>query len=376
MRQAMLNLEIPLFYKTHEAPGNGPFPVLFPFSLTIDEETGLPCQRGSRELNEMLNAVYGAGTMMTGSMDPLDPIGMGHAEDCLSFTLRRIGSPESRHILEIGCGRGYVLSELSRQGGSCVGLEPGDQISEVKGDDIELIRDFFPSGQMSGRQFDLVTSYNVIEHVGLVGDMLTAVHACLSDSGDFIFCVPNCGPYLASGDISIFLHEHMNYFSVENVVPVLARYGFEVVSAEVSKNQALLLVHARKDVVQGFTPADRVFDMARFTTAMQGLKESLSERLGKIPDEEIAVYCPNRALNHLCQIGRRDVRIIDDTPALLGRYFPYFSRPVENFEGLVAIPPRAICVFSFTHAEFLKDRCRKNSALEGVDIFAISDFYG
>ncbi|WP_287050596.1 class I SAM-dependent methyltransferase [Shewanella sp. CG18_big_fil_WC_8_21_14_2_50_42_11] len=372
----MLNLEIPLFYKTHEVPGNGPFPVLFPFTLAMDEETGLPCQQGSKELNAILNAVYGAGTMMTGSMDPLDPIGMGHAADCLSFTLRCIGSPVSRHLLEIGCGRGYVLSELSKQGGSCVGLEPGDQISEVKGEHIELIRDFFPSSQLSGRRFDLVTSYNVIEHVGQVGDMLTAVHACLCDSGDFIFCVPNCGPYLASGDISIFLHEHMNYFSAENVVPVLARYGFEVLSVEVSKNQALLLVHARKGVAQGLTTADCAFDMARFVTAMQGLKDRLSERFGKIPDEEIAVYCPNRALNHLCQIARRDVRIIDDTPALLGRFFPYFSRPVENFEGLVAMPPSAICVFSFTHAEFLKERCRKNSALAGVDIFAISDFYG
>lgn len=376
MGQPMLNLEIPLFYKTHETPGNGPFPVLFPFALTMDEKTGLPCQQGSKELNEILNAVYGAGTMMTGSMDPLDPIGMVHAADCLSFTLRCIGSPESRHILEIGCGRGYVLSELSRQGGSCVGLEPGNQIREVNGEHIELIRDFFPSGHLSGRQFDLVTSYNVIEHVEQVGEMFTAVHACLSDSGDFIFCVPNCGPYLASGDISIFLHEHMNYFSAENVVPVLARYGFAVVSVEVSENQALLLVHVRKGVAQGLTHAGRAFDMSRFATAMRELQGGLSARLGKLPDERIAVYCPNRALNHLCQIGRRDVRIVDDTPALLGRYFPYFSRPVENFDGLVAMPPSAICVFSFTHAEFLKDRCRKNLALVGVDIFAISDFYG
>ena len=30
---------------------------------------------------------------------------------------------------------------------------------------IEKIQDFFPSPQILGRQFDLVTSFNVIEHV-------------------------------------------------------------------------------------------------------------------------------------------------------------------------------------------------------------------
>ena len=67
---------------------------------------------------------------------------------------------------------------------------------------------------------------------------------------------------------------------------------------------------------------------------------------------------------------------MDDTPNLLGRYFPYFSRSVENFESLCADPPKIIIIFSYTYAELLKNRCRESPELREVEVFAFSDFYG
>ena len=54
----------------------------------------MPHQEVSSELVEVLDRVYSEGTMMIGSMHPDDSIGMGHAADCLSFTLLHIGSVE------------------------------------------------------------------------------------------------------------------------------------------------------------------------------------------------------------------------------------------------------------------------------------------
>ncbi len=371
----MLNLNIPLFYTAHTSCGNGGVPELFPFTLYLDACTGLPRQEGSNELNDILKAVYGTGVMMTGSMDPHDLVGMSHAADCLAFTLRCVGTPAKMRILEIGCGRGHILAELSRQGGKCVGLEPGDQILAAGGDGIELVRDFFPSRYLAERKFDLITSFNVIEHIEGLEDFLSSVSECLFEDGNFVFCVPNCGPYLASGDISIFLHEHFNYFSSENIISMLAKYGLAAVTVEVSKNQALLLVHARKGRIQALEQIYSKFDVGRFTISMRSIQHSLMERMAAYDDSEIAIYCPNRSLNHMSQIGRKYVRIIDDTPALQGLYFPYFLRPVEDFGGLIKNPPCAIFIFSFTHAEYLRKRCQTHPALENTEVFAISDFY-
>ena len=376
MKKQSLNIDIPLFYVTHAETGNGPFPECFPFTLSKNEVTGLPHQEVSSELVEVLDRVYSEGTMMIGSMHPDDSIGMGHAADCLSFTLLHIGSVEGMRILEIGCGLGHVLSELSSRGGECVGLEPGEQINEVEDKRIEKIQDFFPSPQILGRQFDLVTSFNVIEHVQKVKEMFQAVHECLVSSGDFIFCVPNCGPYLENGDISILLHEHINYFSEQNITQFLRTCGFAPVTVEVSANQSLLLVHAKKSVPQISQSQPQSFDLKQFSNAMQSLLLKLEYCLKKFDDEQIAVYCPNRALNNLCQLGRKNIRIVDDTPNLLGRHFPYFSRSVENFESLCADPPKIIIIFSYTYAELLKNRCRESPELREVEVFAFSDFYG
>jgi len=366
---------IPLFYRVHDTPGNGGFPDVYPFRLKFDASTGIPSQAGTVELNEILRKIYSQGLMMTGSMDSDDLVGGIHAACCLAFTHRASPTLRGKRVLEIGCGQGVILSELSRHGAECVGLEPGRQIRRVAGEGIRLINDFFPTSLLEGQKFDMISSFNVIEHVENLSYFLEAVNDSLDEGGDFVFCVPNCGPYLASGDISILLHEHFNYFSEENIASLLNSTGFSVEMVEVSNNTALLMVHAKKGrATDAREKGDRLGNDG-FIESMIEVKGRVESSMDRFDDDEIAVYCPNRALNLMSQLGRKMIRIVEDTPIALGRYYPYFSKPVENFGGLVAHPTKSVYVFSYTHGEMLRERCWAEPALKDAKIFVISDFY-
>lgn len=366
--------EVPLFFRVNDEPGNGGYPEVYPFRLT--EASGIPRQASSPGLKEILRKIYSRGLMMVGSMDGDDLAGNLHAVDCLAFTCDSLGELRGRHVLEVGCGRGVVLKQLASRGAQCVGLEPGAQIVGAKDAGVQLINDFFPSPQIAGEKFDAITSYNVIEHIEELEPFLEGVKECLADGGDFIFCVPNCGPYIAAGDISILLHEHYNYFTEGNVAGLLGRAGFVVKRVSVSKNTALLLVHARKGAAEPLPEIDTESrELDAFIHSMHRVQRRLDSSMSRFEDHEIAVYCPNRALNFMSLIGRRMVRPIEDTPSVLGKYYPFFGRSVENFDALRNYPAKAVYVFSFTHGEQLRSRCLNEPMLQTSEVHVISDFY-
>jgi 2-polyprenyl-3-methyl-5-hydroxy-6-metoxy-1,4-benzoquinol methylase len=369
-------LKIPLFYKVHDKLGNDTFSETYTFNLKLDKFSGLTVQECGDELRVLLHRIYSQGSMMIGSMDGDDLAGGIHAADSIEFICKILPEFRSKRILEIGCGNGTILNQLAKLGANCVGIEPGQQFRQASSNGIRLVNDFFPSKFLAGEKFDVVSSFNVLEHIEHLSPFLGAINASLVDGGDFIFCVPNCGPYLASGDMSIFLHEHFNYFTIKNIGGVLEGAGFSLEQAEVSSNFALLLVHARKICERDYqNQGSESTELDVFMLAMQDLNRKIEQSMSNYEDNEIAIYCPNRALNIMCQLDRSGVRIVEDTPSVHGKYYPFFKSPVEDFSDLAVNPPKAVYIFSYTHGEMLRSRCLHEAKLNLTEIHVVSDFY-
>lgn len=62
----------------------------------------------------ILNEAYERGSSITGLMEG-DGIGKKYADDFLEYIDENISSLEGKEILEIGCGTGYMLSELRKK---------------------------------------------------------------------------------------------------------------------------------------------------------------------------------------------------------------------------------------------------------------------
>jgi 2-polyprenyl-3-methyl-5-hydroxy-6-metoxy-1,4-benzoquinol methylase len=101
---------------------------------------------------------------------------------------------KSKRILEIGSGNGLLLNMLTKEGFDIEGSEysvdhvntarklyKGIKIKEMSGDDIT-----YPD-----KSFDIVISFDVLEHIKDTKKHLSEVKRVLKPGGYYIFCTPN-----------------------------------------------------------------------------------------------------------------------------------------------------------------------------------------
>lgn len=146
--------------------------------------------------------------------------------------LRRHGT-----LLDIGCGTGRFLSEMQRHGGwSLFGLEPNrfaaDYVRQTL--NIPVVNGVFPSdsAEIANQTFDIITMWNVLEHLEQPRLAVRAVAKQLAPRGWFVFSVPNlesvdatlAGPHWVGWD----LPRHLYIFPRRTLANMLREEGFRV----------------------------------------------------------------------------------------------------------------------------------------------------
>ena len=105
-------------------------------------------------------------------------------------------------VLEIGCGAGIFLDKLKMSGSKAEGLELNSKaIADCKAKGLnvhaELIESF---AQKNQNGYDVVCSFQVLEHVAEVKSFLTSALTALKPGGKLIISVPNSHPYFLKHD--------------------------------------------------------------------------------------------------------------------------------------------------------------------------------
>ncbi len=126
--------------------------------------------------------------------DPFDTDRFGNLEANIRF-IESEGLLGGRgRVLEIGAGRGTLLSELRQRGVDAIGIEPNPSLA------IDAIRREppLPVARMSGDRlgfadamFDLVLSFDVFEHIADSDAHLSEVHRVLRPGGIYALQTPN-----------------------------------------------------------------------------------------------------------------------------------------------------------------------------------------
>lgn len=152
------------------------------------------------------------------------------ADDVSSLNSGRPGK-----ILDVGCGRGWMLSILHDQGWDAYGTELSLNSSTFARDKLHLkvltkkVEDCaFPSGH-----FDVVTLWHVMEHLPEPIMTLNEVNRILKDNGLLIVEVPNFGGFQAWLFNNKWLHldspRHLFHFSAQGLKKNLEDAGFTVI---------------------------------------------------------------------------------------------------------------------------------------------------
>lgn len=137
------------------------------------------------------------------------------------------------HLLDIGCGTGDFLATMqSYQGWQVRGLEPQAEAvrraREKYG--LEVDQTFLDEASYPPGRFDVVTLWDVFEHVPRPWRSLGQIHEMLRPDGLVVIGLPNrdsmdarlFGPYWAGLDVP----RHYSVFSAKHVTRLLLESGF------------------------------------------------------------------------------------------------------------------------------------------------------
>ena len=137
-------------------------------------------------------------------------------------------------LLDVGCATGIFLEVARDAGWSGEGLDVSEYALELaRGRGFTVRRGTLEGANDAERSFDVVTMWDVIEHVPDPAAVLARAHRLLRPGGALAISTPDAGSLLARllrgrwlGFRSI--DEHLYFFSRRTLGAMLERAGFEV----------------------------------------------------------------------------------------------------------------------------------------------------
>jgi 2-polyprenyl-3-methyl-5-hydroxy-6-metoxy-1,4-benzoquinol methylase len=137
-------------------------------------------------------------------------------------------------LLEIGASVGLFLEEARRAGWDVTGIEPSRWAAEsARARGLDVFNGTLEEFQAPEGGFDLVTSWDVWEHLEDPLSALGRVHDVLKPGGAFVLTTINLGGLgrkLFRGRWPWFMRMHLHYFTRESLTRMVRGAGFDVVS--------------------------------------------------------------------------------------------------------------------------------------------------
>lgn len=143
----------------------------------------------------------------------------------------------STRILEVGCGRGYLLKELKRLGASVFCLESAgaaDWILDNQDITVVTLSDSQTSHWPFAEDFfQLIIFWHVLEHLPDPAASLKQAFCCLAPGGTLCISVPNISSLQARLGLTTWFHldvpRHLFHFSRTGLVSLLEKQGFQII---------------------------------------------------------------------------------------------------------------------------------------------------
>ena len=141
--------------------------------------------------------------------------------------------PESARILDVGCGRGVLLSSLADYGHEVHGMDVSE--TAVTGADPRAqikVAGCLMECEYPDKHFDQIILWHVLEHLTNPREVLAEINRILKPGGQVIVAVPNFSSRQAQWAGPAWFHldlpRHLFHFPVAALRQILERTGFKV----------------------------------------------------------------------------------------------------------------------------------------------------
>ena len=143
-------------------------------------------------------------------------------------------------VLEIGGGNTFIAEQISDRFKNVhiTCLDPSYSTITIN-ENIKLISGFFPT-DLQNQKFDLIFSFNTLEHIPDSASFLKALNEFLVESGLLVISFPESSKQIANGDWNLFSQQHVNYFIAPFFFDYFEKYDLKIVDYVVQYDEAIV----------------------------------------------------------------------------------------------------------------------------------------
>lgn len=373
--------KLPLYTGALNVPDNRGLPLSLPFTLALNKDLSLIVKSYSKKHEEYLRKAYETGSLLSINLGQ-GSFGLRRAEDVLKYILsasKKLLLETS--FLEIGCADGYLLHRLSLLGArDLVGVEPGPAAIEGKRKfKLNIINDFYKPGLFK-RQFDVIFSYGVLEHVHDPQIFLKLQTQLLNEDGVIFAAVPNCTQKLKIGDINMLDHEHWSYFTTRSLQSMLFKSGLTDANVVIGKNQAMIYAWGRKSVSKqrvshNYSHSEEKL-FYEFSFKVKNAISSLQERITYLDKNKKILGLYGGGINVISVLQHKlEPRFFNTDTAQHGTYYPGYKNPIESPANLLNKKVDELWIIPIDYDEEIINYLRNDLRIpKSTHIFSLKQF--
>ncbi|HTA83224.1 MAG TPA: class I SAM-dependent methyltransferase [Bacteroidia bacterium] len=139
---------------------------------------------------------------------------------------------KTNKILDIGCGTGFFLEEAKAKGWEVHGTEFTDNAVEIcRNKGITMQTGSLKAENYSPEAFDVITSFEVLEHINNPLEEITNIHKIMRTGGLVYLTTPNFNAverYLLKGNYNVIEYpEHLSYYTPKTLNYLFTNNGFK-----------------------------------------------------------------------------------------------------------------------------------------------------
>jgi 2-polyprenyl-3-methyl-5-hydroxy-6-metoxy-1,4-benzoquinol methylase len=138
----------------------------------------------------------------------------------------------TNRLLDIGCGVGFLLEQAKKRGWDIYGTEYSQKAIDICRDKgIEMKKGSIDSSTFNKKDFDVIISIEVIEHLNNPNREIEEIKKLLRNGGLFYCTTPNFNSlnryYLKDKYNIIGYPEHLTYYTKKTLNKLMTKHGFK-----------------------------------------------------------------------------------------------------------------------------------------------------